>query len=183
MTLREQFYAELYRGYLSLTLVQLNALHAFTLTTGAQWPANADVKRLCPHDDAPSTVPCIAIVATESPTKHPLLLSMDVFVRLQIQSQLKDGDPVPEGEEDPVDRAGTAMPDAQAWLQAINEALLATETFRAHLLTLSQAERTGGEMMLRMVDSGIPHVQDPSNRTHTWEIKIAHKVDVYPADD
>jgi hypothetical protein len=176
MTLREQFYAELYRGYLTRTPQQLEDLEAgFELTANAVWPANEEVVRLCPHDDAVSVLPCLAIVATEAKHKHPLIVEMEVFVRLQIAAQINEGD------ED-AEYAGTAMVTAQAWLQAINEAIHATETFRAYLLTLSEAERAGSEMILRMVDNGVVHVHEEGTRTHTWEIKIAHKIDVSPED-
>jgi len=38
-----------------------------------------------------------------------------------------------EDEEDPIDRIGTATETAQAWMQAITEAVYAGETFRAYL--------------------------------------------------
>lgn len=178
MTLREQFYAELYRGYLSLTeadLAELTPGDPFELTTGAVLPGVEEVKRICPHDDGLASLPCLAVLATEGKTKHPFLMNVEVFVRLQIQTHVDDGD-------EEAERVGTPLETAQAWVQGFTEVVYAVEAFRAHLLTLSDAERTGGELMLRVVDSGVVHVHDAENRTHTWEIKINHKVDVSPAD-
>lgn len=186
MTFREQYFADLYRNYLSLDEEGIEALEvepAFEFSDGATWPTNEEVPRICPHDDGESALPMIAIVANEEKTKHPYLLQAEVFVRLQIQSQLKDGEPVPDGEEDPVDRAGTATETAQKWMQAISEMIYSTALFRAFLLSLSQAERTGGEIMLRLPDNGVAHVHDAANRTHTWELRIDHKVDVSPPDE
>jgi len=176
MTLREQFYAELYRDYLSLTESQLAALTPsapFDLTAQAVLPELVDVPRLCPHDDALATLPCLAVVATEGKTKHPYLMTVDVFARLQIQTHVQDGD------EDAV-RSGTPLLTAQAWLQAFTEVLHATETFRAYLLTLSTDQRRGGQILMRMADSGIVHVHEAADFTHTWELKITHRVDVSP---
>lgn len=178
MTLREQYFAELYRSYFSLTPEQLGALNEdapFELSEDAVWPANGEVLRICPHDDAVAALPCLAVVAAEGKTKHPHLLKMEVFVRLQIQSQI-----APENEGDDV--AGTAMETAQAWLQAVTEALHDTETFRSHLLSLSEAERTGGHILMRVVADGVAHQHNAEDRVHTWELIINHHVDVSPAD-
>lgn len=174
MTLREQYFADLYRGYLSRTpaeLADLTEEDPFTLTSGASWPANADVPRLCPHDDAEATVPCIAITATEEETKHPQIMDLTVFIRVHCAATVDDGGPDPHG---------TPMDTAQAWVQAISEALYAQETFRAHLLTLTQEQRTGGEIKIRWLKNGVAHEHNKDNRTHTWEIQVTHKVNCGP---
>jgi hypothetical protein len=174
MTLREQYFSELYRGYLQLTVEQLAALTPgapFALSSAAVWPANASVPRLCPHDDAEASIPCMAIVADEQPSKHPHIMEIAVDVRLQVGAQVDTGSPDPHG---------TPMATAQAWLQAITEALYAKETFRAYLLSLTEAQRTGGEIMLRTLESGVTYDHDKEERTHTWEVKVNHKVNVEP---
>lgn len=175
MTLNEQAYADLYRAYLSLDHT------AIVTALGGAWPSLEEAVRICPHDDTELTHPCIAIVAIERPSRHPLLMEMSLFVRLQIATRIA-------GDEEDEDRAGTPTELAQSWVKGINNVLRydgeedGMISLRQYILSLPEEDRTEGEMLLRNFANGIECDVDSEDRTSTWEIRIDHKVNMSPPD-
>ena len=175
MTLNEQAFADLYREYLSLDHA------AIVQALGGAWPSLSDAVRLCPHDDAELSLPCLAIVAIERPGRHPLLMEMTVFIRVEIELRIA-------ATETDEERAGTPTELAQSWVQGINNVLRydgeedGMTSLRQHILSLPEEQRTQGEILLRNFAYGIEHEINSEDRTAMWEIRIDHKVNMSPPD-
>ena len=159
MTPLERFHCDLARAFIL-------ADPAFVLPSPGSGPL---LPVLCMHDDAEMQIPGVAIAASQSKGKHPKLVNLTLFVRLRIHSQAAT-----DGEE--TEAFGTAATDALAWLEILRARLTDAEAFRAQLLTLTEDERAGSQIMTRIVDADISHSINRDDRTHTWEIIIEHKI-------
>jgi hypothetical protein len=162
MTLREAFYAGLYRDLLS-------ADHSAILVGEAVWPPISDVPRFVPADAANATTPCIVVCAKEKPHKHPDIRVVELFIRLQVNSYTapKDG----------ADAFGTPTDTVHAWCAALQQVLENQDLLRAQLLSLPESARTGSVILRRQLNNGINHVIEEAERAEIYEMSILHDVD------
>lgn len=158
----ETFYANLYRQFLQ---------------ADATLAAVDDLPIVCPQDGAAATAQMISVIAAEQEeTKHPMLLSLLILVRLQVPIYIAPDTDNPDGAG--IDPAITA-----AWRDAMFARLRDKDAFKAFLLALPEEERTGGEIMMRLPPQSWVRDDDPKEHTTTWETQTTLKVNISPEDE
>lgn len=169
LTLLEETYAGIYKGYLSQDLAtSMDDDH------DAVWPPVATVPRTIPSDEVAAQIPSIAIYCVEEPGHHPQIAKVELIVHLKVQYREK-----PNEEADP---RGTDLALARQWFTALEIAIKDDEAFAAYVLSLPENQRTGGCIMERFWDNSIRQETNAAERSHTMELRITNMVDTSPED-